>query len=168
MRALPLVLFGMFVPAVAFADATVPSRFELDGDTLKVPNLVYYETGKPTVLPASNPALDYVKQYLDANPAVTLLRIEVHSDAMGATEYNQRLTEQRALEVARQLAARGVACKRLLPVGFGKTKPIAANNTAEGRAQNRRTLFVIATLRGRTPNAPIDGGGKLAGDCCPH
>lgn len=61
----------------------------------------------------------------------------------------------------------GVACERLLPVGFGETKPIADNRTATGRAQNRRTEFVPVALRGKVIGGlPPDGGGQIAGDAC--
>jgi OOP family OmpA-OmpF porin len=69
--------------------------------------------------------------------------------------------------VARRLVADGSACKRLLPVGFGGTKPVASNATPDGKAQNRRTDFVNAELRGRAIGGlPVDGGGRVAGDPC--
>jgi OOP family OmpA-OmpF porin len=95
------------------------------------------------------------------------MRIEVHTDNMGGAESNQLLSEKRALEVAKALVAKGVDCKRVLPVGFGETKPKAENKTPEGKAQNRRTVFVHAALRGRAINSmPLEGGGKVAGDPC--
>jgi hypothetical protein len=73
----------------------------------------------------------------------------VHSDAQGDTGANQAMTEARALSTARALVARGVDCKRLLPVGFGETKPVSDNRTADGRAANRRTTLVPAALNGK-------------------
>jgi OmpA-OmpF porin, OOP family len=110
-------------------------------------------------------ALDYVKGYLADKSYVSTMRIEVHADTDG--DKSQRLTEQRALAVAKALVAKGVDCKRLVPVGFGGTKPVAANDTAANKALNRRTTFAIAALRGRAIGGmPVDGGGVVAGDPC--
>ena len=148
------------------ARADAPA-FELDGNVLKVPAPIVYETGAAKLAPASDAALAHVAAYLAAKTYVSALRVEVHADASGDRAAAQALTEQRALAVARALVGRGVDCHRLVPVGFGATKPVADNATAEGRAQNRRTLFVNAALRGRAIGGqPIDGGGKLAGDPC--
>ena len=96
-----------------------------------------------------------------------MLRIECHSDSMGSARANQRLTQMRALAVAHHLVARGLHCKRLLPVGFGEAKPIADNSSAAGRAQNRRVTFHNAALSGRPISGlPLDGGGVVAGDPC--
>ncbi len=71
--------------------------------------------------------------------------------------------------MAKALVAKGVDCKRLLPVGFGETKPRAENKTPEGKAQNRRTTFVNAALRGKAiGGAPLEGFGKIAGDPCKY
>ncbi|MSP61093.1 MAG: OmpA family protein [Myxococcales bacterium] len=111
--------------------------------------------------------MKHVKAYLDAKAYISLLRIEVHTDAQGDDRYNQALSEKRALAVARWLAQHGVDCKRVIAVGFGETKPAADNATVEGRAKNRRTLFINAALRGRPiGGVPVDGGGRVAGDPC--
>ena len=69
--------------------------------------------------------------------------------------------------MARKLVSLGVDCKRLVPVGFGGTKPVAENTTPDGKAQNRRITFVAAALRGvLIGGMPADGGGKVAGDPC--
>ena len=91
----------------------------------------------------------------------------MHSDSQGDEKFNQTMSEKRAMAVAKALVAKGADCKRILPVGFGETKPIADNGTAEGRAANRRTEFVNAGLRGRPIGGmPLDGGGVPAGDPC--
>jgi OOP family OmpA-OmpF porin len=157
------LLFYPLLGLVLFADTS----FDLENNALKLPGPVLYETGSDKLKPESDPVLAHVKDYLDAKSYITLLRIEVHSDAQGNSQYNQTLSEKRALAVARALVGRGISCTRLIPVGFGETKPIAPNTTAEGRAQNRRTLFVNAALRGKPIGGmPVDGGGKVAGDPC--
>jgi OOP family OmpA-OmpF porin len=166
-RASSLLLALLLSNGVARGDASAPIRFVLDGDRLELPTPIRFETNSDKLRPESDPVLAHVAAYLDARLDVSLLRIEVHSDAMGAARYNQALSERRALAVARALVARGIDCKRLLPVGFGDTRPLAPNTTEAGRARNRRTVFVNAALRGRPIGAaPVDGGGHVAGDPC--
>ena len=77
------------------------------------------------------------------------------------------MTEKRATAVAQWLVKHGIDCNRLLPVGFGSTKPIAPNDTAENKAQNRRISFVHAALRGKSIGGfSVDGGGIVAGNPC--
>ncbi|MEZ4398757.1 MAG: OmpA family protein [Kofleriaceae bacterium] len=160
-------------PAPAAIAAPAPAPLEpatatLTGGEIVVSAPVVYETGSADIAPAGEPALVAVDELLDAKPDVTLIRIEVHTDASGADAFNQRMSEQRALAVARWLVAHGVDCHRLIPVGFGETKPVDSNQTAAGRAANRRTLFIPAALRGKLIGGlPADGGGAVAGDPCP-
>jgi OOP family OmpA-OmpF porin len=151
-----------------FASTALADRvfiYKLSGNELRLPYALAYETGKDTLKDADD-AIVYVKSYLADKSDVSLLRIEVHSDTDGDAKANQTLSEKRALAVAKALAGKGADCKRLLPVGFGSTKPIASNATAEGRAQNRRTSFVNAALRGKPIDGPVDGRGAVAGDPC--
>lgn len=142
-------------------------NFEVENGQLKLPGPVMFETGKAVLKPESDAVLDIVKQYLEAKPAITLLRIEGHTDNVGVAADNQRLSEARSMAVAQWLVGKGIACKRLLPVGFGQDKPIADNKTPEGKEQNRRTAFVNAELKGKAIGGmPVDGGGKVAGDPC--
>lgn len=144
-----------------------PMNFEVENGQLKLPGPVVFETGKSILKPESDAVLDVVRQYLEAKPAITLLRIEGHTDNVGIAADNQRLSEGRALAVAAWLVAKGVSCKRLLPVGFGQDKPIGDNKTPEGREQNRRTAFINAELKNKPIGGmPVDGGGKVAGEPC--
>jgi OOP family OmpA-OmpF porin len=141
--------------------------YKVEGGQLKLPGPVVFETAKDTLKPESDEVLAIVEGYLKDKPEITLLRIEGHTDSDGNDADNQKLSELRALAVARWLVAKGTDCKRLIAVGFGETKPVAANDTAENKAQNRRTAFVNAALRGKPIGGmPVDGGGKNAGDPC--
>jgi len=152
---------------LASGSALADTKYEIKDNELVVPYVIVYETAKATLKPESGEAIGYVKGYLANKSYISTLRIEVHTDSMGGTESNQLLSEKRALEVAKTLVAKGVDCKRLIPVGFGETKPVADNKSAEGRAQNRRTTFVNAALRGKAIGGmPLEGGGKVAGDPC--
>ncbi len=141
--------------------------FKMKGDQLELPGPVVFETGSDTLKPESDEVLNIVKDYMEQSKDITLLRIEGHTDSDGDDKANQTLSEKRAMSVAHWLVGKGTDCKRLLPVGFGETKPIADNSTPEGKAQNRRTAFVNAARNGKPiGNFPVDGGGKNAGDPC--
>lgn len=164
LSALLLCLLG-YCSAVLAQDA-VPS-FTLNGHHLSLPVPVTFKTGSAELTPESLPALEHVKAYLEAKSFITMMRIEVHTDAAGDERKNQTLSEQRALSVGRWLVEHGIDCKRLLCTGFGSNKPVQANDTPEGRAANRRVEFVNAMLKGRhIGGMPADGGGKVAGDLC--
>lgn len=141
--------------------------YTLQGNELKTPGAVQFETGSDKLRPESDAVLEYVAGYLKEKTYVSTMRIEAHSDNQGNAAHSQELTEKRALSVGRWLIAHGIECKRLLAVGFGASKPIADNASPEGRGQNRRISFVNAALRGRAIGGmPEDGGGHVAGDLC--
>lgn len=144
--------------------------FKVEGGQLKLPGPVVFETGSDKLKPESDPVLEIVHEYLKAKPDITLLRVEGHTDNDGQDAANQTLSEKRALAVARWLVAKGTDCKRLMPAGFGEAKPIAGTKdkqSEEEKAQNRRTAFVNAALKGKPIGGmPVDGGGKPAGDPC--
>jgi OmpA-OmpF porin, OOP family len=102
-----------------------------------------------------------------AKEYITLMRVEGHSDNSGTAADIQKLTEQRAMTVCRWLVTNGIDCKRVIPVGFGDTKPIESNDTPMGKANNRRIVFALAALKGKMIGGmPADGGGVVAGDPC--
>lgn len=69
--------------------------------------------------------------------------IEAHTDSVGSNKYNQKLSERRATSTVEALKALDVDSSRLTAIGYGETKPVATNKTAEGRAENRRVTAVI-------------------------
>ncbi len=73
------------------------------------------------------------------------LIVDGHTDATGTEEYNQWLSEKRAESVKKYLADHGIGAHRITTNGYGQSKPVAANNTKEGRQQNRRVEVTIAT-----------------------
>ena len=127
-------------------------------EALKLPGGIKFATGKADLLPESEPALTYVVEYMAKTPNLKQLRVEGHTDNQGQPAANQKLSEDRAYSVSRWLVTHGVDCRRLVPLGYGDTKPIADNNTEEGRAQNRRTVFIDHRVRHE--------GSHHAGDPC--
>jgi outer membrane protein OmpA-like peptidoglycan-associated protein len=103
---------------------------------------IFFETDKATLTPASVEALNKIVDLLKQQP-FKQLQIEGHTDNTGTPKRNEQLSEQRAHTVLEYLATAGIDRKKLTAKGFGATKPIANNKTAEGRARNRRTVFVL-------------------------
>jgi outer membrane protein OmpA-like peptidoglycan-associated protein len=112
---------------------------------LNMPGNITFATDQAQLSPAFMPVLDSVAIVLNKYPR-TLLDIDGHTDDTGSAQYNQTLSEQRAVSVANYLAARNVDPRRLLVVGFGEARPIATNATPDGRAVNRRVEIRISPL----------------------
>ncbi len=137
--------------------------FTVEEGRLLVPGEVTFAAGQAAPTAESDAALQHVVAFLAAREAITLLRVEAHGDGSAGGDDEQRLTEARALAVVVRLIELGADEDRLLPVGFGATKPVADANTPAGRAQNRRIEFRPAAMRGKPiGNMPVDGGGRVA------
>jgi OOP family OmpA-OmpF porin len=117
---------------------------------------IYFDFDKATIKPVSLPILDQVAQTMTERPELEV-RIEGHTDWVGTDEYNQRLSERRSRAVLGYLVEKGVDESRLSAVGYGESRPIATNDTAEGRARNRRTEFHIVGRNGNGGQAPPAG-----------
>jgi OOP family OmpA-OmpF porin len=98
---------------------------------------IHFDTGKWDIKPDAYPALDEVLAVLESNP-VLRVEIEGHTDNVGSEAYNQKLSENRARAVMEYLVKKGVQPERLSSAGYGFSRPIAPNDTTEGRAKNRR------------------------------
>jgi outer membrane protein OmpA-like peptidoglycan-associated protein len=98
---------------------------------------VLFDFNKSTLQPESDPLLQKVADLL-AKDATLKLEVQGHTDNVGSDAYNQTLSQARALAVADWLTKHGTAPGRLTAKGYGKTMPVADNNTDEGRAKNRR------------------------------
>ncbi|MES0873475.1 OmpA family protein [Sinimarinibacterium thermocellulolyticum] len=103
---------------------------------------VNFENDSAVLTPESREILDGVADSLKSQPN---LRVEIggHTDSIGNDTYNDILSRQRAEAVRQYLIARGVAADRLVAMGYGEFKPIDSNETAEGRAKNRRVEFKL-------------------------
>lgn len=140
---------------------------KMDNGKLVVETPVSFKTGNAELTDDGKEALKPVREFLLQKDYITTLRIEGHTDNSNAEQANQKLSEQRALAVCKWLVENGIDCKRLIAVGFGSSKPVAANDSAENKAKNRRMEFVAAAIRGKAIGAmPLDGGGIVAGDPC--
>lgn len=98
---------------------------------------VNFEFDKSDIDAASAGVLDVAAEQLAGCPNVAV-RVEGNTDSVGTDAYNMGLSERRANAVLDHLVGRGVPASRLTAVGYGESQPIASNDTAEGRALNRR------------------------------
>ena len=104
---------------------------------------VLFDFNKYTLKPEAREKLAKVSGILLAYPDLKT-QVEGYTDSIGSAEYNQKLSEERADSVRTYLVTQSVADANVSAVGFGKTKPIADNSTAAGRAQNRRVELVVS------------------------
>jgi outer membrane protein OmpA-like peptidoglycan-associated protein len=119
---------------------------------------VLFDTGSSTLRSGAREKLAKVSGILLAYPGLNL-QVEGHTDSVGGDEYNQRLSELRAASVRDYLIQQGVTRAAVTARGFGKTQPVATNDTPEGRQQNRRVEIVvtgdaIGSASARSGNSP--------------
>ncbi len=126
------------------------------GNQIKIPGEVEFDSGKSKIkeTPATLDILKTLADVMTQNKNVTKLRVEGHTDNVGKDTDNQKLSQERADAVAVWLAAHGVEKARMHTVGYGSTKPIADNGTAEGKQINRRVMYHVEEIEGKP--APED------------
>lgn len=116
---------------------------------------IFFDLNNDTIKPESFATLDYLGGILEKYPALRV-QIEGHTDSQGDAEYNKTLSQARVESAQKYLTARfKIAPQNLVPVGFGKERPIADNVTPEGRAKNRRVEFHVI---GQGEGQPAPGG----------
>ncbi|MBI4645859.1 MAG: OmpA family protein [Bacteroidia bacterium] len=105
-------------------------------------NNIFFEFAKAILRPESFPELERVFQFMVDNPA---LKVEIsgHTDDVGSDETNNKLSKNRAQAVTDYLVKSGIDPNRIITKGYGETRPVAFNNTEEGRQMNRRVEFKI-------------------------
>lgn len=104
---------------------------------------VLFDSGKYTLRPLAREKLAKISGIVLAYPSL-MLAVEGNTDSVGTEAYNQELSEQRAEGVRSYLTQEGVPEASTTATGFGKTRPIASNDTAEGRQQNRRVELIVS------------------------
>ena len=103
---------------------------------------VFFATGSFKLLPKSFASLKGVADLMKADPTL-MLDVDGHTDAQGADDMNQTLSENRAASVKDYLISQGVEASRMNSKGYGEGTPVADNTTAAGRAKNRRTEMTV-------------------------
>lgn len=103
---------------------------------------IFFDYNAFTIRDESEAELERLHKLMLENPQIKV-EISGHTDNVGGDDYNQKLSENRARAVVDHLVSSGVPKDRLLYAGYGKSQPIATNDTPEGRQENRRTEFKI-------------------------
>jgi outer membrane protein OmpA-like peptidoglycan-associated protein len=104
---------------------------------------VLFKTGSYELLSGARERLAKISGVVIAHPGLHL-EVEGHTDAVGSDDYNQQLSENRASAVRDYLVQQGIADSAIVSRGLGKAQPVATNDTADGRQQNRRVELVLS------------------------
>ena len=114
------------------------------GDPIGAP--ILFETNSDRLKSDVNTIMDTVVVFMLENPDVTKLEVSAHTDNVGSDAYNLQLSKRRAATVVNYLVSHGVERKRLVPVGYGESRPLNKNATPQQREVNRRVEFMILEL----------------------
>lgn len=137
--AVALLLIGVGI-YFAFRKKPKPTKEEEKEVLKKAYDNLLFATNRATILKSSFNALNELATYLG-----TLKKIKIvgHTDSIGNDQYNLELSNDRANAVKSYLTNKGVPSENIEALGMGETQPIGDNNTADGRAKNRRVEFKI-------------------------
>jgi OOP family OmpA-OmpF porin len=120
-----------------------PKRVEVTQDKIVIHEKIQFEFDKAVIRPESHGLLDEIVGVIKDNPHIKKISIEGHTDSQGSDKYNEKLSKDRAASVLAYFKQHGVAEGRLTSKGWGEAKPLASNDTDEGKEKNRRVEFII-------------------------
>jgi formylglycine-generating enzyme len=139
--------FG-FRPAISGEPVVKPAAVKQESELMK--NLdaqgfvdiygINFDIGKSKVKPESFPVIEQITNYLKEHPQVKIV-IEGHTDNTGSDALNLSLSDKRAMSIKAEIVKRGIDPGRMETKGYGSSKPVADNKTADGRTQNRRVTI---------------------------
>ena len=104
---------------------------------------VLFDTGQATLKPGAREKLAKVSGIVLAHPGLSL-EVEGHTDSVGTDDFNQSLSERRAESVKTYLTQQGIPSASIRARGFGEVQPVASNDHAAGRQQNRRVELIVS------------------------
>jgi outer membrane protein OmpA-like peptidoglycan-associated protein len=140
--------------ALASLNTLAAVKEEANETVITLSGQVLFKTNEATLLPIAEQSLSRVATALKDVPADRKIVINGYTDSRGDDESNRKLSEARAQSVMGYLTSHGVDASRITAVGKGETEPVATNDTAEGRANNRRVELVIQ--KGQTGGSTAD------------
>jgi outer membrane protein OmpA-like peptidoglycan-associated protein len=117
-----------------------------DNITLNMPGNITFKSGSAELSPSFPKVLDGVTMVLKKYEK-TIVEVDGHTDNVGTAEYNQGLSERRARTVTDYLIDKGLKPERTISIGAGESHPVASNDTAAGRAANRRVELTLLPLK---------------------
>jgi outer membrane protein OmpA-like peptidoglycan-associated protein len=121
-------------------------KVDSNGCSLSIRLQVYFDNDSGKLKPESYTDLERVIEFMKLVPGASG-ELQGHTDSVGKDSYNLSLSQKRADSVKAYLASKGVAAARLTSKGYGESQPVAGNDTPEGRAENRRVLFVRTDVK---------------------
>jgi len=140
-------------PAVAGDPAEDPKRHgcpapKVTKEAIIINDRIEFRSGSAELLPESLPIVDAVARVILEHPEVEKVTVEGHTDDTDTVAFNQKLSQRRAEAVRDYLAGKGVANERMEAKGYGQSRPVASNDTEEGRRANRRVEFKVTMKEG--------------------
>jgi len=150
----------------------VPQQVRVEEREVVILEKIHFALDSAEILPESFPLMREIAEALRGHPDIRLVEIQGHTDDQGTIAYNESLSQRRAQSVKDWLVEHDVEESRLEARGYGESDPIAPNDTAEGRARNRRVQFIIQERDAPepveegegTPEGDEGGGGDGGGD----
>ena len=135
--------------AVVLAPPEPEPQVRLEPTRIVLLEQIRFGNDSDVIEAVSTHIVDQVATVLRDNPSIELVRIEGHTDDRGSSAWNQDLSGRRAARVRAALLQRGIEPGRLEARGYGPTRPIESNATADGRFANRRVEFIIVKPSGK-------------------
>ena len=137
-----------------------PSRVEVCDNKIEIREKIQFEHAKADIKEASHDLLNEIVKVIKENPHIKKIAIEGHASSDGNKAFNKKLSDDRAKSVRTYLVEHGIDKDKLTAKGFGEEKPIADNDTEEGREKNRRVEFNIVEQEVTQKKVEIDASGK--------
>jgi len=119
----------------------------LHEERIEILEKVYFEPGKTLIHPRSTRLLNQIAAVLKAHPEILRVQVQGHTDSRGGATLNLALSQARAEAVVGALIRRGISGSRLVARGYGPARPLASNETRQGREKNRRVEFRVLQRR---------------------
>jgi len=137
-----------------------PSRVEVRDNKIEIREKIQFEQAKAAIKTESHDLLNEIVAVIKDNPHIKKIAIEGHASSDGNKAFNKKLSDDRAKSVRQYLVEHGIEEDRLTAKGYGDEKPIADNESDEGREKNRRVEFNIVEQEVTKKKVEIDASGK--------